>query len=214
MGGTNKDNAPCDVAVADFWIGKYPLTQAQWEAVMGDKHPNPSFYKDKNRPVETISWHDARWFATILNGIIKSDAILIHKKFALPTETQWEYAACGGVDWRDNFVYAGSNTLAEVAWYDENSQNETKPVGEKLPNQLGIYDMSGNVSEWCLSKYVDDSYDEADGRNAPDDSNDWRVLRGGSWNDYADHCACIIRSQDRPTVRVNDTGFRLCLLPV
>ena len=104
MGGTGKYSSPCDVAVADFWIGKYPVTQAQWDAVMGDSYPNPSFFKGKNRPVERVSWRDAMDFIRLLNEKMKAQPILKSKKFALPTEAQWEYAARGGVHWRENFM--------------------------------------------------------------------------------------------------------------
>ena len=214
MGGMNDDNGYCNVAVDDFWIGKYPVTRAQWEAVMGEEYPNPSFFKGKDRPVEQVSWYAAMDFIRLLNEKMKAQPILKGKKFTLPTEAQWEYAARGGVHWRDNFEFSGSNAINEVAWYYNNSHEETKLVGLKLPNQLGIYDMSGNVREWCLSKDFSYPYHEDDGRNVVDDSNDWRVSRGGDslarWYD----CTTASRTYYHPLRGYDGDGFRLCLLPV
>jgi formylglycine-generating enzyme required for sulfatase activity len=206
----DKDRYP--EIIKDYYIGKYPVTQAQWEAVMKDIKPNPSFYKGKNRPVEWVSWHDAMEFINALNEHLKAELMAIHKKFALPTEAQWEYAARGGVHWRDNFTYAGSDDINKVAWYDENSHRETKPVGLKLPNQLGIYDMSGNVWEWCLSKYKPYPYRTDDGRDVVDNSTDSRVLRGGSWDFISNICSTTYRYGNRPSFRLIISSFRFCLL--
>ena len=214
MGGGGMDNPYCEVAVADFWIGKYPLTQAQWDAVKGIEKPNPCFFKDKNRPVENIPWYRAQSFVNTINKKMIDEAILIDKKFYLLTEAQWEYAARGGVHWRNNFKYAGSNILSEVGWYANNSENETKPVGGKLPNQLGIYDMSGNVWEWCLSKYMPYPYDEENERNRQTQDHNERVLRGGSWGSHADKCTCTLRTSGDLRFKSNSRGIRLCLLPV
>lgn len=218
MGGTDSNNKPCEVAVGDFWLAKYPVTQAQWDAVMRDIKPNPSFFKGKNRPVENISWYDAMAFIKALNALPDVVAQLAGKKFALPTEAQWEYAARGGVHSSpfgggkgEVYEYAGSNSLDEVGWYRENSHNETKPVGLKLPNQLGIYDMSGNVWEWCLSKYTPYPYREDAERNAIDDSGDSRVLRGGSWDFGSYYCTTAGRDDNHPAGGSGNGGCRPCL---
>ena len=212
MGGTDEDNPYCNVAVDDFWIGKYPVTQAQWEAVMGDSHPNPSFFKGKNRPVERVSWNDAIAFINALNEKLKGEPILKVKAFALPTEAQWEYAARGGVHWRDAFIYAGSDDINKVAWYYKNSHSETQPVGLKHPNQLGIYDMSGNVWEWCLSDYSPYPYREDYEENNMWDRGYFNLFRGGSWGSDSNNCAAAKRGNDLSTAFDDDYGFRLCLL--
>jgi formylglycine-generating enzyme required for sulfatase activity len=203
------------VTVKDFHIGKYPVTQALREKVMGN---NPSRFKGKNRPVERISWDDiTEGFLPKLNKITS-----LGGKFRLPTEAEWEYAAHGNVGTRhalsthtnvQNTKYAGSNNLEEVGWYDENSHHETKPVGLKNPNKFGLYDMSGNVWEWCEDKW------HSNYENAPDDGTAWitdtadkslyRVQRGGSFFHYSVGCRSTYRSNDPPTFRFNYVGFRL-----
>ena len=179
----------------DFELGKYLVTQALWEAVMGEAPPNVRF-KGENRPVEIVSWNDivignkkegkAAFLDTLnnLEGIKEKNAVE-GKRFRLPTEAQWEYAARGGKYWKGfNYIYTGSNYLKEVAWYSENSHRETKPVGLKMPNILGLYDMSGNVFEWCEDEW------HKDYKGAPKNGSAWlkgekksiRVVRGGSWD--------------------------------
>ena len=161
------------VQVAAFSLGRYEVTQAQWRAVMGE---NPSYFKNcDNCPVENVSWNDIQEFLQKLNA-------LTGKKYRLPSEAEWEYAARGGNQSR-GYLYSGSNDPKEVAWFSENSGSKTQPVGGKKPNELGLYDMSGNVWEWC----EDDWHGTYQG--APTDSRPWvdrprggsRVLRGGSW---------------------------------
>ena len=126
------------VTVSDFYIGKYEVTQAQWKAVMGK---NPSHYKGENRPVERVSWYDIQKFIEKLNA-------KTGKRYRLPTEAEWEYAARGG-NQSKGYKYSGSNDIGSVAWYTNNSGDRTHPVGQKQPNELGLYDMTGNVWEWC-----------------------------------------------------------------
>ena len=203
------------VHVPSFHIGKYPVTQALWEKVMGN---NPSRFKGKNRPVEQVSWNDiTEFFLPKLNKITN-----LGGKFRLPTEAEWEYAAHGNVGTSDalsthtnaeNTKYAGSNNLEEVGWYDENSHDETKPIGLKNPNKFGLYDMSGNVWEWCEDKW------HFNYENAPDDGTAWitdtadkslyRVQRGGSYFNYSDYCRSSYRFNIHPTYRYNGIGFRL-----
>jgi len=128
-----------------FYMGKYPVTQAQWKAILGDSIlGNRSHFKGDNLPVESVSWDDAQVFLRRLN-------LATGKNYRLPTEAEWEYAARGG-NKSQGFIYAGSDKLKEVAWHNENSGNKTHPVGQKKPNELGLYDMYGNVYEWTTKK--------------------------------------------------------------
>ncbi|MBE6408527.1 MAG: formylglycine-generating enzyme family protein [Lentisphaerae bacterium] len=175
----------------DCYIGKYEVTQAQWKAVMGN---NPAYFKGADRPVEMVSWNDAMEFCKRLNDAGLAPA---GYKFSLPTEAQWEFAARGG-NKSKGYEYSGSNDINEVAWHDGNSDNITHhDVGTKKPNELGLYDMSGNVMEWCLD--TDGSY---------------RVLRGGSWNLNAISCLVAFRCRNDPDYRRDFSGFRLALVPV
>ncbi|MFN0036384.1 MAG: formylglycine-generating enzyme family protein, partial [Saprospiraceae bacterium] len=209
-----------EVTVAGFHIGKFPVTQALWKAVM--KGENPSTFPGDDRPVEQVSWDDAQAFVKNLNDLTKSSRPPAHA-YRLPTEAEWEYAAKGGSqrvgvtsshpDTFNAFKYAGSDRLKDVGWFDGNSNNETKPVGLKYPNQLGIYDMSGNVWEWC----EDDWHGKYDG--APDNGSAWidsprgsnRVHRGGSWLNGAQYCRAASRGRWPPGYRNRNLGFRLAL---
>ena len=154
----------------DYYMGKYEVTQALWQAVMGS---NPSKFKGDDLPVEQVSWNDCQEFISKLNGFTG-------KKFRLPTESEWEYAARGGKKSR-GYQYSGSSNISDVAWYyDGNSGSKTHPVGTKQANELGIYDMSGNVWEWCqdwYGSYVSLSQTNPTGAV----SGPYRVYRGGSW---------------------------------
>ena len=176
----------------DYYIGKYEVTQALWQAVMGY---NPSNFKGVNLPVEQVSWDDCQEFISKLNRITG-------KKFRLPTEAEWEYAARGGKKSR-GYQYSGSNNLADVAWNDGNSGNMTHVVGSKQVNELGIYDMTGNVWEWCqdwYGKYSRSSQTNPTGVN----SGDFRVYRGGS-------CRSSYRGYNTPDNRIDNLGLRLIL---
>jgi formylglycine-generating enzyme required for sulfatase activity len=186
------------VTVSSFNIGKYEVTQAQWKAIMGS---NPSKFKGDSLPVETVSWKDARKFIRRLNA-------QTGKRYRLPTEAEWEFAACGGVK-SNGYKYSGSNNIDDVAWYMDNSERKTHPVGTKLPNELGIYDMSGNVWEWCSDWFGDYSGDTQTNPKGPL-TGSLRVLRGGSWGD-ASHCWVAYRSYDTPGNRNGIVGFRVVL---
>ncbi|MGL5981500.1 MAG: SUMF1/EgtB/PvdO family nonheme iron enzyme, partial [Phocaeicola sp.] len=189
------------VTLSSYALGKYPVTQALWEAVMGD---NPSYDKQGgNYPVEYVSWNDCQAFIKKLNS-------LTGKTFSLPTEAQWEFAARGGVK-SQGFKYAGSHNLDEVGWYLDNSGDEIHPVGEKRPNELGLFDMSGHVWEWCLDWYGD--YSSASLTNpAGPSSGDYRVLRGGSYWSNARCCQSSNRFIDNVDFRCNNFGLRLAIL--
>ena len=179
-------------------MGKYEVTQGQWEKVMGD---NPSkFKKGSSYPVEQVSWNDCQKFIDRLNG--KSGG---QYKFGLPTEAQWEFACRSG---GKPEKYAGGGDVNRVAWYDKNSGNSTHEVGTKEANGLGIYDMSGNVWEWCedwYGKYTSDAQKNPTGPAG----GSLRVIRGGSWYYFAGGVRCGVRGDGRPDDRGNFLGFRL-----
>jgi len=214
MGNTDEDaygdEQPVHtVRVPSFWIGKYPITQALCKAVMGEEH-NPSFFRGDARPVETVSWEDTQKF---IQRLIEQTG---RQGYRLPTEAEWEYAARGGKYWKeDNYKYAGSDKLKEVGWFEENSHGETKAVGLKMPNQLGIHDMSGNVWEWCEDQWHDNY------KGAPADGSAWvdreegssRVYRGGSWNNSPLLCRVSSRFNFDPQFRYGYRGFRLVWSP-
>ena len=187
-GGCRANETPeHEVALSGFWIGKYSVTQGQWQKIMGN---NPSgFNKGDNYPVETVSWEDAKDFIRKLNE--KSGYT-----FRLPTEAEWEYAARSGGKAEK---YAGGNDIDAVAWYDANSGKSTHPVGTKAPNGLGIYDMSGNVWQWCEDVYDADAYRKHQRNNPISNSGgSARVLRGGSWSRDAGWLRCVFRGQWEP----------------
>ncbi|MCQ2260163.1 MAG: bifunctional serine/threonine-protein kinase/formylglycine-generating enzyme family protein [Bacteroidales bacterium] len=189
----------------DYWMGETQVTQALWKAVMGS---NPSEFKGDERPVECVSWEDCQDFIAKLNRITG-------KRFRLPTEAEWEYAARGGSKSR-GYQYAGSNNLDEVAWYDRGvfkdlfTENRTHPVGQKQPNELGMYDMSGNVWEWCQDWYGSYSSSSQTDPTGPSRGSG-RVLRGGSRFYFARGCRSSNRFNDSPGCRISSFGFRLVL---
>lgn len=202
--GGYKDEKPVHpVCVGDFYLGEFPVTQGQWRAVMGN---NPSqFRKGDAYPVENVSWNDVQAFIRKLNG-------MTGKKYRLPTEAEWEYAARSG---GKNEKWSGTSAesaLGEFAWYDRNSGNETHPVGLKKPNGLGLYDMSGNVWEWVNDWYKVDYY-ESSPRDNPQGppAGDRKVLRGGGWISIAANVRAARRLAVSSTDRMNFFGFRLAL---
>ncbi len=183
----------------NYYIGKYEVTQALWQTIMSS---NPSEFKGDNLPVEKISWTDCQDFISKLNSITG-------KSFRLPTEAEWEYAARGGKKSR-GYQYSGSINILDVAWYGDNSNNKTHAVGSKQANELGIYDMSGNVWEWCLDWY--DNYSSSSQTNPTGaTSGSCRVYRGGSWRNYVWDCRSSYRGISTPDVRDSNLGLRLVL---
>ena len=183
----------------DYYIGKYEVTQALWQAVMGN---NPSKFKGDNLPVEQVSWNDCQEFISKLNRITG-------KLFRLPTEAEWEYAARGGNKSR-GYQYSGSNNLSDVAWYKDNSGSETHAVGSKQANELVIYDMTGNVWEWCQDRYG--KYSSSSQTNPTGaTSGSFRVIRGGSWINDAGGCCSSCRIFGLPGERSIYLGLRLVL---
>ncbi|MCL2510683.1 MAG: formylglycine-generating enzyme family protein [Bacteroidales bacterium] len=218
MGCTSEQGSDCGsdekpahkVTVSDFYIGKYPVTQAQWKAVMGSYPKELHNTGCDDCPVDNVSWDDAQGFIKKLNA-------QTGKTYRLPTEAEWEYAARGGAQTK-GYKYSGSNNIGEVAWYDGNYKNSkhgtqgtTHPVGTKKPNELGIYDMSGNVWEWCSDWYGSYSSNAETNPKGPNTGSD-RVSRGGSWIINALSVLSVTgRSSAGPGSRRNFLGFRVVL---
>lgn len=212
--GDSDEKPVHSVTVSSFYIGKYEVTQKQWTEVMGS---NPADFKGDNRPVESISWYQAVEFCNKLSqkeGL--TPAYTINGRnvtcnwnangYRLPTEAEWEFAARGG-NKSKGFTYAGSNNIDEVAWYDSNSGSKTQAVGTKKANELGLYDMSGNVWEWCWDWYG--SYSSGAKTNPRGPSGSYRVLRGGSWYSSALYCRSAFRDGGGPDDGHDNSGFRL-----
>ena len=201
-GNCNGDEKPVhEVCLDGFWMGKTEVTQGQWQRIMGS---NPSNFKNvSNDPVEMVSWNDTQTFIQKLSS--RSG-----KRFSLPTEAQWEYAARSGGKAE---LYSGDSNLDRVAWHSGNSGGKTHPVASKSANGLGIYDMTGNVWEWCQDVYDKNAYGKY-ARNNPvsTSGSTYRVLRGGSWINYPGGCRVANRSRIDPSGRLSNYGFRLVLL--
>ena len=187
------------VTLSDYMIGETEVTQELWKAVMGT---NPSYFKGTNLPVEYVSWEDCQNFIAELNA-------MTGKQFRLPTEAEWEFAARGG-NKSNGFKYSGSGSIDKVAWYDGNSSNKTHPVKQKQANELGLYDMSGNVWEWCQDWYGSYSSSAQTNPTGPSSGSN-RVFRGGSWNCYATCCRVSFRYSIAPTYTSYSLGLRLAL---
>ncbi|HQL70685.1 MAG TPA: bifunctional serine/threonine-protein kinase/formylglycine-generating enzyme family protein [Bacteroidales bacterium] len=210
MGCTSEQSGYCfddekpahSVTVSSFYMGKYEVTQGQWKAVMGSNPSSTSYGIGDNYPVNNVSWNDIQKFITKLNQTTG-------KHYRLPTEAEWEFAARGGNS-SNSYKYSGSNNIGSVAWYNDNSGSKSHPVGTGVsPNELGIYDMSGNVWEWCSDWYK--SYPGA--AVSFDYTGSHRVLRGGGWSINARFCRVSLRYYFSPVNRYFDFGFRLVLVP-
>lgn len=197
----------------DFWISRHEITQQQWKAIM---KTNPSNYKSDNHPVENITWNDAMAFCERLNLLAINDLPRGYKA-TLPTEAQWEFAARGG-SFSENYLYSGGDNLDDVAWHSANAAVHTQPVGMKRPNELGLYDMTGNVWEWCLDrcqwdrKVITDTY--ADYMTDPlCATGDLHILRGGGWVNSPSNCRIAKRLCGDTNFKIHNLGLRIVLVP-
>jgi len=191
------------VEVSDFCLGQYQVTQAEWEREMGG---NPSFFKGRDLPVENVSWQDATLFLQRLSK-------RLGRRYRLPTEAEWEYAARSGGGEDEGFTWAGASQESELprfAWYLRTSGGKTRVVGQKAPNRLGLYDMTGNVWEWCADWYADAYYSTSPPKDpAGPDSGRSRVMRGGSWAEAAKHVRASNRDSAKETYRHYTLGLRV-----
>lgn len=188
------------VILKPFYLGKYLVTQKVWKSIMGI---DPSCFEGDDRPVECISWYDVQEFVKQLNTMEGTD------KYRLPTENEWEYACRAGTSTRYSFGDADSK-LGKYAWHYGNSGNETHPVGQKKPNQWGLYDMHGNVWEWCQNRSIQNYEDDlAHARTWEDVAVFSPALRGGSWVNYPQKCRSSYRITFHPNYGHYSLGFRL-----
>ena len=216
--GDDDEKPVHSVTVSDFYMGEFEVTQALWQEVMGT-----SVYQQRDKantswpmrgvgadyPMYYVSHSEAEEFCARLNQRFRSQ-LPVGYSFALPTEAEWEYAARGGSR-TSAYTYSGSNYLSDVGWYTDNSGSTTHAVGSKKANELGLYDMSGNVWEWCADWYGSyGSSSQTDPRGPYSGSS--RVLRGGSWSRSASGCRVAYRYSDSPSYRFNYGGFRLALV--
>ena len=197
----NNEKPVHSVTLSSYYIGKCEVTQELWKAVMGS---NPSKFKGAQNPVESVDWEDCQEFVSRLNS-------LTGRTFRLPTEAEWEYAARGG-NQSSHYKYSGSGNIDDVAWYYDNSGSSTHAVGTKTANELGIYDMSGNVWEWCSDWYGGYSAGSQTNPQGPSSGSN-RVLRCGSWTEYAGCCSVSNRNYDYPDYSDSYIGLRLVLVP-
>jgi formylglycine-generating enzyme required for sulfatase activity len=203
--GYDNEKPAHEVTVSDFHISRFQVTQAQWRAVMGSDPPKLPNKGCDDCPVENVSWDNVQDFLEKLNK-------LTGQNYRLPTEAEWEFAARGG-NQSQGYLYSGSNDLDEVGWYLDNSNSKTHPVGQKKANELGLFDMSGNVKEWCQDCWHE-TYE-----GAPSGGRAWlaasggncsyRVFRGGSWNNVNRYCRVADRYREFDSFLFNNSGFRL-----
>ena len=223
-----EENGPADsivyeVTLLPYYIGKFEVTQQLWEYVMNYtgstedsiklEPAGPYFGGYKERPTEEYGVGDncpVYWvsYNNIVNEFLPRLNIITGKYFRLPTEAEWEFAARGGQE--DTLKYAGSDVISDVAWYTNNSKRKVHPVGSKMPNALGLYDMSGNVWEWC-SDFFYNTYEGEYNYDTNPETGYYRVLRGGSWKSEADYCGVSYRDGRPPRARSALFGFRLVL---
>jgi formylglycine-generating enzyme required for sulfatase activity len=204
------------VSLDSYWIGESEVTQAQWRAVMGttiyEQRTKAEALSDEDRPLRgvgpthpmyNVSYNEAKEFCRRLSN-------LTGRRYDLPTEAQWEFAARGGRK-SCGYIYSGSDYLSEVAWHNGNSNTSTHPVKYRTPNELGLYDMSGNVQEWCKDWYDDYRYYNQHNPEGPD-YGVRRVVRGGGWRWESGQCCVWFRERYLPTLATSYVGFRVVCL--
>lgn len=217
-----EDKSKTSIPVDSFYMAQHPVTQAVYATFM--EGGNPAHFRGDNRPVEQVNWDDTHEFIKAIHSNNQIQRCLKEQKlkveWRLPSEAEWEYAAKGG-KYTQGYEYSGSDDLNQVGWFRENSGRETKSVGLLLPNELGLYDMSGNVWEWC-----EDDYHDFGDEGRPKSGKAWgyeeikenratsRVLRGGGWVNYSIDCRPSHRSFNSPGRRSLIIGFRLCVQSV
>lgn len=197
--GSKEDGPIHTVTLCDYYIGQTEVTEAQWRAIMGTSPKN--FNDCDSCPVSQVSWDD------IYSFILKINELRGAENYRLPTEAEWEYAARGGSRSK-GYVYSGSNDIDAVAWYKKNSNYKKHPVKGKAPNELGLYDMTGNVYEWCSDWYAKYGSEPSTNPTGPN-YGDQRVFRGGTWRFDAYICVVTWHYGYYPHIRDTETGFRL-----
>jgi len=201
QGRYNYEGPSYEVTIKNpFYLGKYPVTQRQWEKVMGS---NPSHFKGDNFPVEQVSWDDVQKFIKKLAEMEGTD------KYRLPSEAEWESACRAGTTTK--FCFGDNESeLENYGWYDKNSGSKTHPVGQKNPNPWGLYDIHGNVWEWVQDRWHNNYCDApSDGSAWENGDSSFRVIRGGSWSDFAEYCGSVYRCRYDPIDHDGFIGFRL-----
>lgn len=202
--GSSEDNVPAhEVSLSPYYMGKYEVTEEEWQLIMGSNPSDKSngIMVSNSCPVDNVSWDECQEFVEKL-------AQLTGKPFRLPTEAEWEFAARGGVS--TDFLYAGTADIERCGWFVGNSSRVKHPVGQKEPNQLGLYDMTGNVREWCQDYYEHDYYAHSPSLNpqGPEEGSR-RIIRGGSFNNQDEACAVTYRGYSSPDNKNKFTGLRL-----
>ena len=198
-GGYSDERPVAEINLEPYYIAAFEITQKQWEAIM---NRGIKIEEGGNFPITNVSWNDAVLFCEKLSQ-------LTGKKYQLPTEEQWEYAALDGKTIEK--CYSGGSNIDKVAWYSLNSEGEVHPVGLKKPNKLGLYDMSGNVYEWCVDNYI--SYIKKYKSEYKSEIGNYKVLRGGCWNDNASKCRATYRTYEISSCANNKIGFRVVCMP-
>lgn len=211
--GAEEETRP--IQLKDFYLAKFQTTQALWKYVTADELKHWGFPGDCH-PAEHVSWNDITNEGGFLARINDSDILpkingQSGNVFRLPSETEWEYAARGGPLWKNDLLFGGSNDPGEVAWYLDNSGGQTHPVGQKTPNQLGLYDMNGNVWEWCQDAFIRDIKHIPGDGSAYEGVSNARILRGGCHHNGAIHCTNVKRYEIMPEFKDACIGFRLAM---